>query len=60
MVSDPMDSFVMTAYHSELVTEISRLILIDNFARLQKGLKEMYKPEKYVEQLFSILKNLLN
>jgi hypothetical protein len=50
----------MTAYHTELVSEISRLILVENFARSQKGLKEIFKPEKYTEQLFSILKDLLN
>ena len=60
MSSDPLDSFVMTAYQSELISEIESLIYKDNMQRIQKGMKEVFKPEKYAEQLFSILKDLLN
>lgn len=46
MSSDPLDSFVMTLYHSEIIEEVEKMVRRDE----RKGVE--LKHDRYVAKLF--------
>ena len=55
MSSDPLDSFVVTLYHSEIIEEVDKMLAKD----LSKGVPQKY--ERYVAKLFKkVLRQLFS
>jgi len=48
----------MTAYHSELISQLKHIKRQDIRERQKKGLKTKKQPEKYCSKLFEIMKQL--